>query len=417
MSNREIVRVESNTLKLGVVDSAIGSVRSQSEVQTAVRVIESGRIGLASAVGQADIDTLTLAAREALVFDVAYPVQPEGGRALTCAHEGDRRSVSELVEITEHVLDRLRSEFPQYVFSYGVEQQHLAWHIESDAGLDLHYKRDNTQIAFLVKEKGSGNIFDSFVGVEGGVVDVEASLSEFRSHLNALSKPIDGRTGRQQVIFPGLSGMAGSGLLQLIRSDLVARVYAQGASVFDGRLGNEQPMFSSSLSLTERRDPDAGRVCPFDMEGVVRNSLDLDIVREGRLQSIAANKRDAARFGLPSTGTAIGDAAQLPASGFGQIVSEPTALELKDLVDPNGAILVWLVAGGNSTRTGDVALPTHVMLSVDASGRVDGRVPGGTLTGNIFDIFGPDYVGTTTQRIDPFSEEGFFVTHMNLQGS
>ena len=163
MSVREIVRVESDTLKLGVTDSAIASVRSQTEVQTAVRFIDGGRIGLASAVGDADLGSLTQAARDALIFDVAYPVHPEGDRTLHCTHPGDQRSARELVEVTTELLGTLRSEFPQYVFSYGVEQKRLAWHIESDAGLDLHYSRDTTQLAFLVKEKGSGNIIDTFV--------------------------------------------------------------------------------------------------------------------------------------------------------------------------------------------------------------------------------------------------------------
>ena len=416
MTTREVVRVESKTLKLGVVDSEIASVRTQSEVQTAVRLIENGRIGLASAVGQADTDRLTQSAREALVFDVAYPSTPEGPRSLTCSHRGDRRGVTELVEITSEVLNVLRTEFPDFVFSYGVEQQYLSWHIESDAGLDLSYSRDTTQLAFLVKEKGSGNIFDSFVGVEGGTVNVNATLDEFRRHLRALSRPIPARKGRQKIVFPGLSGMAGSGLLSLIRSDLVGRVYAKGASVFDGKANSETVTFSPDLSLLERRDPQEGRVCPFDMEGVVRPTLDMGIVEEGRITALAANKRDAHRYALESNGTAIGDATQLPSSGFGQIVAQDTAKKLSDLLGPEGGLLAWFVAGGNSTRTGDMAFPTHVLMAIDGDGELVGRAPGATLTGNVFDVLGRDYVGSTTERVDPFSEEGFFVTHMTVQG-
>jgi PmbA protein len=408
--------VDSKTLKLGVVDSEIASVRTQSEVQTAVRLIENGRIGLASAVGHANMDQLTQSAREALVFDVAYPSTPEGPRSLSCSHRGDRRGVAELVEITSEVLNVLRSEFPDFVFSYGVEQQYLSWQITSDAGLDLSYERDTTQLAFLVKEKGSGNIFDSFVGVEGGTVDVDATLHEFRRHLHALSRPLPAQTGRQRVVFPGLSGMAGSGLLSLIRSDLVGRVYAKGASVFDGQANSETLTFSPSLTLFERRDPQGGRVCPFDMEGVIRTALDMNIVEEGRITALAANKRDAHRFDLEGNGTAIGDAAQLPSSGFGQIVAQDTAKNLSDLLGPEGGLLVWFVAGGNSTRTGDMAFPAHVLMAIDGNGELLGRAPGATLTGNIFDVLGRDYVGSTSERVGPFSEEGFFVTHMTVQG-
>ena len=67
---REIVRAESSSIKLGVIDSQIASVRTQTEEQTAVRVIEQGNIGVASACGRADVESLTRLARESLVFSI-----------------------------------------------------------------------------------------------------------------------------------------------------------------------------------------------------------------------------------------------------------------------------------------------------------------------------------------------------------
>lgn len=416
MSTREVVRIESSTLKLGVINSEVASVRTQTEAQTAVRVIDGDCIGLASAVGTTDLDKLTRAARENLFFEVPYPVTPQASRSMSVGHTGDTRSVDELVSFTQTILGSLRDEFPGFVFSHGVEQQHLAWHIESDAGLDLHYSRDSTQVAFIAKEKGSGNIVDTFVGVAGAELDVVGILREFRSHLDGYGKIVPPRVGRQKVIFPGLSGMAGAGLLQLIRSDLVARVYAQGASVFDGMVGDDRAHFSPDLSLREIRNPDDARVCPFDMEGVVRDALNLDVIRQGQLVSLAANQRDAQRYGVTATGTAIGDVAQLPSSGFGHLAAAPTAPKLSDLLDEDGALLVWFVAGGDSTRVGDMALPAQVMLVVDGDGRVVGRQAGATLTGNIFDVMGSDFVGVSAEKVDPYSDDSFFVTHMNVNG-
>ena len=63
-----------------------------------------------------------------------------------------------------------------------------------------------------------------------------------------------------------------------------------------------------------------------------------------------------------------------------------------------------------------MAFPAMVVLEVDASGCPIGRVPGCTLTGNIFDVFGNDFVGITQETVDPFSTEPFVVTHMNVTG-
>ncbi|MAY80443.1 MAG: hypothetical protein CL930_06610, partial [Deltaproteobacteria bacterium] len=347
MSVREIIEAHSSSIKLGVVDSQIASVRTQVENETAVRVYADGCVGVASAVGTADLDALTQSAKDSLIFQIPYPVPPESDRVLSVRHDGVDRNVSGLVSLAEEVLDAVRTEFPSFVFSHGVEQNKVGWRIHNDEGLSLDYERISTQVAFIAKEKGSGNIIDTFVGVEGPSLDVDGMLSEFRTHLTAYTQTRPARTGRQRVIFPGLSGMASSGLFQLLRSDLSATSYAQGASLFESKVGDGRAWFSDKLSLFECRDPDVQRVCPFDMEGVVRDTLNLDIVKNGQLMSVAASKRDAHRYGLPSTGAAVGGVSQLPVSGFGALGGLATAPKLADLLDEEGGLLVWFVAGGD----------------------------------------------------------------------
>ena len=414
MSRREVITVRSEATKVGVVNSAVASIRAQAETETAVRYIDKGHVGLASVVGSESLDMLTQRAKDALVFEVPYPVEPEPPRTLSESHSGERRTEDELVQLTNAILKPLCEHHSDFVFSHGVEQTHLEWRIQSDDGLDLHYQRDTTALVFVAKEKGSGNIIDTVVATEASVVNVDQVIELFRDHLSAFGRQVDARTGRQRVIFPGLNGMSGGALMGLFRSDLLGRSYAQGASFFDGKVGDGQAHFSPSLSLAEFRDPTMGRVCPFDMEGVIREPMNLTIVDEGKLSALAANKRDAARFGLPQTGTAIGGAGQLPSSGFGHIRALPTAEKLADLVGPEGGVLVWFVAGGDCTRAGDLALPAQVLFAVDGSGNLLGRLPGATLTGNVMSVFGEDYVGSTNQRVDPFSDEGYFVTHMDV---
>ena len=414
MSTREQIRAESASIKLGVVDSQIASVRTQTEEQTAVRLIDGGHVGVASAVGRADVDVLTRAAQEALQFEIPFPVEPESNCSMSAEHVGDEHDVASLLALTESVLGALRASYPNYVFSHGVEQNRVAWHIESDAGLDLHYRRVTTQAAFVVKEKGSGNIIDTFIGVDGLSLDVDRVMEVFHDHMRAFGNVLPPKTGRQRVVFPGFSSMASGNLLQLFRSDLTARSYTSGASIFSGKVGDGERYFHPRFHLYEARDPGQHRVCPFDMEGVVRNPLNLDIIRDGKMCALAANKRDSKRFGVPGTGTAIGDVAQLPTSGFGRLVAAPTAVNLSDLLEGEDGLLVWFVAGGDVTRAGDMALPAQVILAVDKHGVPVGRVPGSTLKGSLDTVFGSDFVGISEQHVDPWSDEGFFVTHLTI---
>jgi predicted Zn-dependent protease len=99
------------------------------------------------------------------------------------------------------------------------------------------------------------------------------------------------------VIFAGPNGPGGAGIFQLLHSDLLARIYASGSSVFDGKVGSGEQVFSSSLDIVDTRDASRLRVRPFDMEGVVRDVPDLPLVKAGRMENIVASKRDAIRFG------------------------------------------------------------------------------------------------------------------------
>ena len=65
MSTREIIEAHSSSIKLGVVNSQIASVRTQVENETAVRVYKDDCVGVASAVGDADLEALTQSATDA----------------------------------------------------------------------------------------------------------------------------------------------------------------------------------------------------------------------------------------------------------------------------------------------------------------------------------------------------------------
>jgi hypothetical protein len=53
-------------------------------------------------------------------------------------------------------------------------------------------------------------------------------------------------------------------------------------------------------------------------------------------------------------------------------------------------------------------------MAVDGEGKLIGRVPGCTLKGNLFNVFGEDFVGITEQTVDPYSDESFLVTHLTI---
>ena len=412
---RERLRSTTHRIKLGVTGSYIQSARTRTEEQTAVRLYDSGCIGLAGAVGSCDIDALTARAKESLRFEIPYAPDPEGEHRLSAVTAGTWLDLDELAHHTEHILSCLRSEFPQLLFSHGVEQRRNTLHIQNDAGLDLAYECTQTEVAFIVKVLGSGNIFDSLVLTTANDLDTTAILNEFRRHLVAFKRPIDTvPSGRQRVIIPGLHSGAGMTLLKLFRTDLGARRYSKGASFFADSVNNGPCGFHPEFRLMDTRDVSQYAVCPFDREGFIRQSPNLDLVRDGGIPTLLADKRDAHRFGVQPTGSAAGETTSLPTTASGHFIAEPTAPDLKTLLNGEPATLIWFTAGGDVTRNGDIAIPLPVAYSISAQGEFLGRYPQCTATANLRTALGEDFVGVTQETVDPFSKDRFVVTHMTL---
>jgi hypothetical protein len=105
---------------------------------------------------------------------------------------------------------------------------------------------------------------------------------------------------------------------------------------------------------------------------------------------------------------------QLPNSGVGRLDVLSTVPSLVELLDGQPALLVWFVAGGDCTRTGDLAMPAQVLLHMEPDGTVTGRYSGTTLTGNLYRVLGDDFIGVSEERVDADSEEGWMMTHMEV---
>jgi len=415
---REVVTLERRGIKIGLVNSRIASVRTSSERETAARVFDGQHLGVASALGEVSLDALTARARDALAFGIPYPVEPSGPQVLSASHEGPIYDVQGLVDFTEAILAPLREEFPGFVLSQGVEQKVDAITITNDRGLDLSFREVSTSAVFVVKEKGSPNIIDTFFAVESPELDAGAALDEARASLSAWQRDAGALpTGRQKIVFRGIGGESGGDLVRLFRTDCTARPYATGASIFSGKLGDTSRPFHPALRLYDSRDASRLRICPFDIEGTVREAPDLDIVRDGAVRNVAACKRDAARYGLPATGSAAGGLGGLPDSALIRLVVESTADELAELLGGEPGVLVWFAVGGDVTRAGDLAMPVPVALRVNADGSIAGRLPTCTLTGNLFEVFGADFVGASASPYDPWAQEGYVVTHMTVRSA
>lgn len=408
----EFLSSHTDEIKLGLVDSQIDSIRRKTVTETAARVYRDGHIGIASAIGATDEAALAEKAAGALRFEMPYP-PPAPGEATSDTEVEGPHSQEGLIALTEDVLSQLRAEFPGFVFSHGVHATREVSTFRDSFGRSLRHAVSTTTIAMVVKERGSPNIIDTFVAEQAPTLTAEDFLASARRHLAAfqqrVSLPAARADGKHRVVMMGARGVLG----QAFSRELTAPQYGTGASMFSGKLGER--LFSERLTVLDSRDWRRWPVEPFDAEGTVRDTLDHALIRDGVFCGIAANRRDAALFGLPATGSAIGSLENTPSSGLTSVDLAPTAPDLATLLEGEEGLLVWMSSGGDITRTGDIGAPSSVILRVAADGTPIGQVPAGTLTGNLYQMLGDDFVGVSEETVSPMSASRYLVTHMTLQ--
>jgi predicted Zn-dependent protease len=371
-------------------------------------------VGLASATGAATREELVARARDALAVGVPYAPVPEAGRRRQSRAGGRSLGLDELVALAETLLSGLRQELPTLTFANAVSHVSSTLSFENDAGLSLSHESVATEVALTVRAGDSRGPFDTVVAFEAADPDPEGMLAAAREHLDAfqrtLDEPVD---GPQRVIFRGFGSELAGPLAALFAHDLLADAYRSGDSRFAGALESGARVLSEELTLVDRRDPALARVCPFDHEGFVRESLDLRLFDRGVLRAVAADKRGAHRHGLPPTGCAVGGLAELPTAGLESPDLLPTVRGLPDLLGGEPGILVWLSMGGRWTPRGELTLPVQVALRLDADARPRGRLPAIVLRGGLFEMFGAGYLGATEDTLDPWTHHRFVGVRMN----
>ena len=109
------------------------------------------------------------------------------------------------------------------------------------------------------------------------------------------------------------------------------------------------------------------------------------------LTGLLTTKKTAAEYGLPNLGNANAPYDGVPAIGFHSCWLEETAHTLKELV-PGKAVYIVIASGGDMTPDGHFATPVQMAYLME-DGRIVGRLPEISVSGDFFDLLGKDYLG------------------------
>ncbi|OQA27199.1 MAG: hypothetical protein BWY58_00908 [Chloroflexi bacterium ADurb.Bin344] len=114
---------------------------------------------------------------------------------------------------------------------------------------------------------------------------------------------------------------------------------------------------------------------------------------------------------MRNTAAAGGEYNSVPALSVPPLSVLPSQKTLAEILNGRDAIFAAVLSGGDFTNEGQFASPVQMAYSI-RDGKLVGKLPELTISGNIYDLFGNDYFGQSGDK--PFCGERYLVLNMDV---
>lgn len=385
----ELYTNEIHEVSVNVSQSEVESVRKKNIKKSGCRVYDGGCIGIAGTLGDASEETFQRA-KDNLKCRVACSYEPEKNKKITRDYRNAVFTADSFVKEMRLLLEELREKLPDFIFSNTLAFQESEIRISNREGLDCRYADDAVLIELIVKHRDSANIMDSSVMTYGRNFDRETFVRDTVEYLTAFNRPAELPKAEKLPIIT-----TDDVFLSKIREQLNGEAVGKGTSLFKDKFG--QKVFSDRFTLAVDRSEDAIMEPFFDFQGVTLPDDKIALIENGVVKRPYADKRIAAEFGYEPTASAGGGYDDIPKPSEDAIAIRPGEKTLAELIGKKPAVLLVFAEGGDFTPSGDFATPVQMAYLIE-DGKPVGRLPEFNLTGNMYQMFGEDYIGFSKDR-------------------
>ncbi len=414
--NKEQYTHHIQELSLNVVQTRVDSVRRKDILRTGLRVYAAGKIGVAGALGHLNEGELTQKAVAALEAGIPYPYELATDHSESVEPPYDLPEGTLFVDEIQQMLAELEQAQPSFSFSNKINLRTQTVQLVNDLGLELKYRSTSIEAGLIIKDKSSPNILDALMAYDGWRYDRAEFLRVSNMICDAYRHPLEIDDGTYPVLFLSADGAYRTKLVEALHGQL----YGAGASLFSGKIG--QSLFAGNLNVYESKSWRDGIIGPFfDAEGTVSGEHRCPLIQNGVLVAVRTDKKNAAKFGLPRTGSAGGDYDSVPAlghplTGLGNVVIDSTGQTMKELLDGQKGILVLIASGGDFTPDGHFATPVQLACLFDGTSLL-GRLPELNISSHLYDMFGRDFIGASTDSLTSLGKLDLVAMNMQVARS
>ncbi|OIQ16481.1 MAG: hypothetical protein BM556_15175 [Bacteriovorax sp. MedPE-SWde] len=402
----EYKKEKSTNLTINVQADEINEIREVTLEKNSTRIFKDGKIFSANYLGKVENDDLKKNALEntygSLEFDYSL-----NDSVVNQSSFGKKLRDLDVVDLTKDLLSHFQKNLPDFIYSGKVDYNEVDTNLVVSSGIDIKQTESSVEGFLIMKRKGSPNIMDSALGFSIG--DGNIDLSNFDNFIDLHKKfdnVVDVKSGRSPVIF-----VSEKDFLQKFSQSLSPESYHQGSAYYSDKLGEK--LFNEKVNLVDVRvDESDGLFNIYDSEGE-KLSPELPLIENGVFKNIFYDKNMAKKYKATSTGNGKREfnSSVFPRAYHLDFVAGDKTY--KELVASFEKVIVIIMAGGGDTTTnGDYSSPVQVGFVVE-NGNVVGRTPEITISGNIDQMMGEDFIAISSDKFYPTRSHSF-MCHMNI---
>ena len=352
------------------------------------RVYKDGFVGIHYQVGEMSDEEGYKRAEQNLALKRPYPYPLATGsrKRDKCEHIYTDK---ELLDIAKEALAHICEKYPQFTLSGSFSQTTDTQSRTNDNGMDFENKDSSVHVSFSYKHKDSKNITDGYFDIGQREFSFEKLYNMADNYLGSFET---------QVALPEEAILQTQyyGLLGMVKGCLDAESLSLGTSLFTGKMG--QKLFSEDFTLIDDcSDEECWHSVFWDGEGYVKENDRRIFIDKGVPLLGYSDRRIAEKYNVPYTGNAWNNYTDIPSNGKVNLLIKRSPKTTKELLDGKLSIVLDNASGGGFNEKGDYVMPVHHAFLCDGE-KFLGSLPPFTLSTNMFDMFGKDFIGVGSDQ-------------------
>lgn len=378
-----------------IQESEITGFNKVNITNSSYRVYKDDKAGIYYFQGNISDEEGYEKAEKNLELNRPYPFELETGvrhRSLEKYVPAD----DELMSLSKRCLSYLKKNYPDYIFNGSISCKTKTESRSNDLGMDYSTSDGHAGVSIEFKHKDSKDIIDGSFGFS----ERKFTVNKFKKYadywLANFTKTVE--MPEECIIMDQYYGYTG-----FLKNCLDVEQLKLKTSLLTGKIG--QKIFADNFTIYhDVSDKNSWMNNFWDGDGTVPKGDRVYFIRNGKVLRGYADKKTAKKYHVkPVAGSANNDFADIPGNGGAGMTIKTERKSPKDMLNGKLAIIPLIASGGGFKEKGEYTMPVQTGLLTDGE-KILGRVPPFTMTTNMFDMFGKDFIGVS-KHSDIFNDK------------